>query len=237
MTEEKRKPGRPKKNPEAVAEKSVNVGPTTEELISIIQSLNAEVQALKAGAAQAVPSNTSNSDINELLLKLANRRADEEVVIVHNFEAPVGCTTHIELNGLNIDFRGAGEQRILNWQQFEECVSKYRGWFDKRIILLGSDYSELATKYGVPCVENGYKPLDHTKLITLYTLTVNELEEYINSLKEEDREIVYSFWVGKCYDKEPGFYDRAKVEMLNRISDNRMENLIAYMNGDYLREK
>lgn len=241
MTEEKRKPGRPKKNPEATVEKKPEVastnGPTYEELLNIIQQMNNEIQTLKAGNNAPQQQASGNDTMAEVLSKLVNRRADEEVVLVHNFENVGGLTTHLELTGLTVDFYNAGEQRLLNWQQFEECVSKYRKLFNRRIILLGEDYAELAGKYNIPCVESGYKPLNHNTLTTLHTLSVNDLENYITSLNEEDREIVYSFWVGKCYTKEPGFYDRQKVEMLNRISDNRMENLIAYMNGDYLREK
>lgn len=241
MTEEKRKPGRPKKNPEATVEKKPEVastnGPTYEELLNIIQQMNNEIQTLKAGSNAPQQQASGNEAMTEVLSKLVNRRADEEVVLVHNFENLGGLSTHLELTGLVIDFYYAGEQRLLNWQQFEECVSKYRRLFRERYLLLGQDHADLAAKYGIPCVEGGKKTLDHNTLLDLYKLPVNELEAYINSLNDEDKEIVFTFWVGKCYTKEPGFYDRQKVEMLNRISDNRMENLIAYMNGDYLREK
>lgn len=227
-----------KKAEAPVVEEKVNAapaGPSTEDLIAIIQGLSREIEELKKGRdTTPAPAATGLEDI---LAKLSDRKSDREVTIVHNFQNHSGLVTPIRLSNLSIDFVGVGEQRILSWQQFEECVSKYRRLFERRILLLAAEHTDIAEKYNIPCVDTEFKVLTNKDLSNLHKLSLKALEDYINSLRPEDKETVYSYWMGKCYTKEAGYYDRAKVELLNRLSGDRMENMLAYMNGDYLREE
>lgn len=229
-----------KKAEAPVVEEKVNAapaGPSTEDLIAIIQGLSREIEELKKGKDSTPAPTASTVGLEDILAKLSDRKSDREVTIVHNFQNFSGLVTPIRLSNLSIDFAGVGEQRILSWQQFEECVSKYRKLFDKRIILLAAEHADIAEKYNITCVDEGFKVLTNKDLSNLNKLSLNALEEYVNSLRPEDKETVYSYWLGKCYTKEAGYYDRAKVELLNRLSGDRMENMLAYMNGDYLREE
>ena len=146
-----------------------------------------------------------------------------------------GLCTAINLTGLNIEFRTLGEQRVLSWQQFEECVSKYRRFFDLEIILLGDEYAELAQRYSVSCVKRGNNHVfTRDELAKLPNMDIRELEDFFNSLTVQDREFVCSYWLGKCYEKKEGFYDRYKVELLNRLSNSHVfDNLLTLMNGDF----
>ena len=176
---------------------------------------------------------TSKTD--RLLEYLTSKKSDREVEIIHNRELIGGLTTHIELTGLTIDFRRLGEARILSWQQFEECVSKYRKWFEKEIILLGADYRELGEVYSVPCQKrtNG-KMLTRNDLAIMGDMNVHQLEDFYMSLTPEDQHFVCSYWLGKSYEKAPKFYDRYKIEALNRLSNGVFDNVLKLMNGDYL---
>lgn len=185
--------------------------------------------------------NHSNNDsitpnrYDRLIDYMTNKKSDREVEIVHNRELIGGLTTHIELTGLTIDFRRLGEARTLSWQQFEECVSKYRKWFEKEIILLGAGNEELAETYAVPCQKRpGKRTITRTDLMRLGDLDVKQLEEYYNSLTAEDQHFIVSYWLGQCYSRTPKFYDRYKMETLNRLSnDGAFDNILTLMNGDY----
>ena len=172
---------------------------------------------------------------DRLIDYMTNKKSDREVEIVHNRELIGGLTTHIELTGLTIDFRRLGEARTLSWQQFEECVSKYRKWFEKEIILLGAGNEELAETYAVPCQKRpGKRTITRTDLMRLGDLDVKQLEEYYNSLTAEDQHFIVSYWLGQCYSRTPKFYDRYKMETLNRLSnDGAFDNILTLMNGDY----
>ena len=186
----------------------------------------------------AQPTTQPMSKSDYYLEILANRKSDREVTIVHNREMIGGLSTHIVLTGLTIDFHTLGEERVLSWQQFEECVSKYRKFFEKEIILLASDYEDVAKRYSVPCVKRGNNNvLSRDNLREMGYMDVHKLEKFYLSLTEEDKAFMCSYWLGKCYEKDPNFYDRYKIETLNRLSDAHIfDNLLVGMNNDFLRE-
>lgn len=223
--------------------------PSTEDLLKIIAGLQEQVEKLSSKVnedEEKVVNQVVNPVVNtvkdessartdKLLEILANRKQDKEVVIVHNREIIGGGSTAIKLTGLVINFHKLGEERVLNWQQFEECVSKYRRFFDKEIILLSSDYQEIAERYSIPCVQRGSnKRFTRDELTKINTLDVHALEDYYNSLTKQDKDFLCSYWLGKCYEKAPGFYDRYKIELLNRLSNSHaFDNLLTMMNNEY----
>ena len=223
--------------------------PSTEDLLKIIAGLQEQVEKLSSKVnedEEKVVNQVVNPVVNtvkdessartdKLLEILANRKQDKEVVIVHNREIIGGGSTAIKLTGLVINFHKLGEERVLNWQQFEECVSKYRRFFDKEIILLSSDYQEIAERYSIPCVQRGSnKRFTRDELTKINTLDVHALEDYYNSLTKQDKDFLCSYWLGKCYEKAPGFYDRYKIELLNRLSySHAFDNLLTMMNNEY----
>ena len=185
---------------------------------------------------EEVQDNTSNTT-ERLLEILGNRKSDKEIVIVHNRELLGGLSTAIQLTGLTINFHTLGEQRVLSWQQFEECVSKYRKWFDKEIILLAPEFSDVAERYNVSCLKReGHAVVTKGDLVNIYKKSERELEDYMNSLTEADRDFICSYWLGKCYENDAKYRVRSKVELLNRISNKGVfDNLLAQMNFDSIR--
>ena len=183
-----------------------------------------------------VQDNTSNTT-ERLLEILGNRKSDKEIVIVHNRELLGGLSTAIQLTGLTINFHTLGEQRVLSWQQFEECVSKYRKWFDKEIILLAPEFADVAERYNVSCLKReGHAVVTKGDLINIYKKSERELEDYMNSLTEADKDFICSYWLGKCYENDAKYRVRSKVELLNRISNKGVfDNLLAQMNFDSIR--
>jgi len=206
-------------------------GPSYAELASLVEKLAYEVQSLKAGK-DINQTHSNNDDLTSILSALTNRKSDREVSIVHNCELNSGLTTHIELSNTTIDFSHVGETRLLSWQQFEECASKYRSFFDRNIILIGSDYAEVADHYNLPCVKGKTHALTQKDMATISKITIPELEKFIDSLSEEDKDTVFSYWLGKCYTREDGFYDRHKMDTLNRLSNGMFDNILLVMNGD-----
>lgn len=234
-----------------VKETTVTAVPSTEDLLKIIAGLQEQLSSLTSKVnEQGVESANKETNVvvqnmtmkdesqdrtDKLLEILANRKQDKEVVIVHNREIVGGGSTAIKLTGLVINFHRLGEERVLNWQQFEECVSKYRRFFDKEIILLSSDYQEIAERYSIPCVKRGTnRSFTRSELEKINTLDTHALEDYYNSLTKQDKDFLCSYWLGKCYEKAPGFYDRYKIELLNRLSNSHaFDNLLTLMNNEY----
>lgn len=216
-------------------------GPSYDELMDMVRSLANEVATLKNSApSQAAP--VADPTTTKILEMLSGRKSDREVVLVHNREMMGGLTTHLVLPNLTIDFSKMGEERILTWQQFEQCVSRYRSFFERGILLLGEDEKDLAERYSVPCVENSKTGISRKQLDRLGDMSVRELEDFFNSLSENDKAFLCSYWMGKCYTREPKFYDRSKIEALNRLAGLDKDNngvfdvVLALMNNDFRRQ-
>lgn len=186
-----------------------------------------------------VPMSNTNDTSTKLLEYLTNKKSDKEVVLVHGQELGQGLSTAIKLTGMEINFHSMGEERVLSWQQFEECVSKYKSWFNRRIIMLSYEDRELAERYQIPYVgQDGKMTLTKDILKKLPTYTVPQLEDLFKALNKEDQNTLCSYWIGKCYENTPGFYDRYKVDCLHRISGcGAFENVIVNMNYDFKREQ
>lgn len=185
--------------------------------------------------------NNSNtpSETTQLLNYLANKKSDKEVTIVHNMELSGGLSTAIQLTGLAIDFHTMGEQRVLSFQQFEECVSKYLSWFNKKIILLSYEDRELAERYNIPYVGQGnYLALNREMLTKVGKMTVEQLQEFYLKLCPEDQDSLCYYWIGKCYERAPDFYNRYKIECLNRLSNKgAFDNILVNMNNDFMKDR
>lgn len=214
---------------------------TLTETVNGLKTENAELKeklareeaTVREGVAvlQPVQDSTSTS-LDRLAEVLGSRKSDKEVVIVHNMQLTGGLATSIKLTGATIDFHTLGEERVLSWQQFEECVSKYRKWFDKQIILLGPGNEELAERYNVPCVKRqGKAVVTMNDLQTIHRKSERELEDYMDTLTEQDQDHVCAYWLGMCYQKDERYMVRSKIELLNRITGKGyFNNILVDMN-------
>lgn len=164
---------------------------------------------------------------------MATRKSDKEVTIVHNREILGGAKTCIKLDNVTIEFSKLGETRTLSWHQFEQLVSKYRGFFNRQIILVADKDRSVAEEYVLPCVQrpDGIA-LTRNDLDKLPYMDINQLSNLYNSLTSKDKEFMLSYWLGQCYTRTPGYYERYKIEALNTLSGNGMfDALLAFMNG------
>lgn len=228
--------------PEQVEAPKISTEPNVEQLMSIISTLSKELETLKQQVSQTsntqniTPITHVNNDMtvtNQLLSALMNRKSDKEITVVHNRQCFGGLSTHIELTGVTIDFHDMGERRAISWQQFEECVSKYKGFFLREIILLDDEHRDLAEQYGVPCIKRDGKNTITTKdLNNMSKWSVEKLASYIKSLSKNDQDFVFSYWLGKCYQNEKNYCERYKIETLNSLSDKHVfDNFLVLMNG------
>lgn len=167
---------------------------------------------------------------------LATRKSDKEVTIVHNREIVGGGTTHLALSNMTIDFTHFGETRTISMLQFEELTSRYRGFFNREIILVADKDRAVAEEYGVPCVQRkDGAVLGRADFERLGTMSIEALTNLYNSLTSNDKKFMLNYWLGQCYNRTPGFYDRYKIESLNALSKTGVfDTLIAFMNGEVL---
>lgn len=148
---------------------------------------------------------------------------EKEITIVHTIQHNNGLTTFMKVGDLEIVMRNMGEKRTLTRQQFETVVGTYKHFFDMGFIALDSSEIELADAYGINC----YNPNDKTQF-TAATLkglgkaSLDKVEEIYNGLSETSKKNFLNYWLNKVYEKEEGFYDKAKMSQLDRLAQTNI---------------
>ena len=206
-----------------------------------MQQLQEKINSLESALEEKdkIISQTSNNTTEKLLETFINSKSNREITIVHNEEMFNGLCTAIDLSNLHIEFTRLGEQRVLSWQQFEEMVSKYRGFINRGLVKITPKDIDLCEKYQIQCYEpESDYTLTAALLNRLPDMDERELETTYNKLSSENQKILLNYWLGKCYareeDRDARFYNRYKIDILNRLSNSYLfDNIIADMNNAY----
>lgn len=234
------------------ANEDKNSEDTTELLLQMISDMRKELEILKASkgeeeennevtAPSTIEDNATEKALVGILQTMADNKSNKEITIVHAQEMAPGLSTTIALSNLTIAFRHLGEQRVLTWQQFEEFVSKYPNFIKRGIVLLDEAHSDLCEKYQMKCyIPKSETTLTPQLLTKLGTLSISDLEKTFLKLSSENQKVLMSYWLGKCYEqeKDKNFYDRYKIELLNRLSNSyAFGNVLAEMNMDDVKKR
>lgn len=198
---------------------------STQDLLAIIAQLKGEIENLKS------TNNTPVSNPSEDLIRsLAENKTNREVVIVHNRQMMgKNLSTLIKLDNYRTKLRDLGEERVLTYQQFEQFISKYPAYIEKDIVLLHPKHQDLAEKFHMRCYDKGSEEyLTQTLLRELSYASVARIEEIYLSLNQESRNSLLSFWLGKCYEKDKNFYDRYKLDLLKRLSESKIFDVMIH---------
>lgn len=215
-------------------------------LLALVQQMQEEIATLKQREVQPAVIESRVDSIKEdattkLLEALVNNKSNREVTVVHNEEMFNGLCTAIELSNLSIKFTRLGEQRVLSWQQFEELVSKYRGFIDRGLVKVTPKDADLCEKYHIQCFETGADYTITAEILNkLPDMSDEELKKVYKGLSEDNQKILLNYWLGKCYareeDRDERFYNRYKIDLLNSLSGSYLfDNIIADMNSAYVR--
>lgn len=199
---------------------------STQDLLAIIAQLKNEVESLKSANNNTSTTNTSE----DLIRSLAENKTNREVIIVHNRQMMgKNLSTLIKLDNYRTKLRDLGEERVLTYQQFEQFISKYPAYIEKDIILLHPKHQDLAEKFHMRCYnKNSNEYLTQATLNELAHASVARIEEIYLSLNEESRNSLLSFWLGKCYEKDKNFYDRYKLDLLKRLSESKIFDVMIH---------
>ena len=198
---------------------------STQDLLAIIAQLKGEIESLKS------VNNTPVSNPSEDLIRsLAENKTNKEVIIVHNRQMMgKNLSTLIKLDNYRTKLRDLGEERVLTYQQFEQFISKYPAYIEKDIVLLHPKHYDLAEKFHMRCYNKGSQEyLTQATLKELAHASVARIEEIYLSLNQESRNSLLSFWLGKCYEKDKNFYDRYKLDLLKRLSESKIFDVMIH---------
>lgn len=166
---------------------------------------------------------------------MMNPRSGDDVKIIHLVERAPGLKTHIKLSNLVINMTSFGEERTLTLSQFEELVGMYRSWFEQGIIAPGAGLENLASRYGLKTVSDYNISKDF--IARLGSMSIYDLEEFFVKLGDGHKQFILEYWQRKVIAKDPAFKDIHKIEMLNRVSNGGLRNVILDLETEKERER
>lgn len=193
---------------------------TKAELQAELESALAELKALK----ESKPETPVTPVVTQVI-----KTPKSEVTLVYLSDSP----GYLEVGDLHIHASVYGEEFGLSRQQFDALVGKYRSWFKAGILAVSPDDVEVAAAKRIRTSAE-YK-LSLNILERLGTMSLSELEKVWNSLDcDEHKRSVVTFYKRKFIEgDEPGYRDRARVDLLDRLTDGGFKREREELFGSY----
>lgn len=211
-----------KKDTKEVTTSQVKNSVETEVLQQELTALKAQNEMLMKMFMELKTANASTSEATQSSYR---NTLNDTVTLVHLMERASGLTTHIALTNLTIDFVKFGEERTLDRRQAEELAGKYRGYFEKGIMAFGADGEDFARNFGLKSIKD-YTYYSKDFVNNLGSLSLVELENLYNKVSIGHKDLIIQYFKRKIVEGDPAFKNIHKVEMLNRISDGAMSNVL-----------
>ena len=181
-------------------------GPTKAEL----QAEIAQLKALLAEQSKGQQSSTTPVVAPNVTFSIPST----DVTVVY-------CSTSLgyaSISNMDLHFNRFGEEFILTRTQFDELVGKYREWFDRGILAVSYKNLDIAAAKGLKTDKDFGLTAD--KLAKIGKLSVSELEElWNNTTVPSHRQSIVSFYKDKFISGDPDFVNRAKVDLMNRLTN------------------
>ena len=210
-----------------VTTNSTNTAPSADQSAEIA-ALKAQIEMLtKLMTAGVGGQTTSATPTNSL---------SEEVRVVHLRECIPGTTTHIHLSNRDLDFSSFGATLTLDRRQAEELAGgSAKKFFDYGVIAFGEGNEDLANMLGVKSVKD-YEFMGSDFVKRLGSMNVYELEDIYSKLCDGLRGFIIEYFKRKIVEGNPAFNDIHKIEVLNRLSDGAMSDVILDRQRDTVNE-
>lgn len=110
-----------------------------------------------------------------------------------------------------------GEEFTLSKSQFDEVAGKYRRWFEKGILAVSYKNMDVAIAKGLPTDVD--LALTKEKLNAVGRMSTSEIEDLWNSITLNQKHCLAAHVKRKIIDGDPDYTDRAKVDLLNRLTN------------------
>lgn len=213
---------------EVVAEQKVKTSEHPVDQSDEIAALKAQIEMLTkmmaAGIGAQAPAPAQSSSLLE------------EVKVVHLRECLPGTTTHIHLSNRDLDFSSFGATLTLDRRQAEELAGgPCRKFFDRGVLAFGEGGEELSRTLGVKSMKD-YTFMGSDFVQRLGEMNIYELEDIYNKLCDGLRGFIIEYFKRKIIEKDPKFNDVYKIELLNRLSNGAMSDVILDRQRDSVNE-
>lgn len=139
---------------------------------------------------------------------------------------------YAKISNMELHFNRFGEEFVMSRSQFDELVGKYRAWFDRGILAVSYKNMDVAAAKGIR-TDKEYA-LKYETLDSLGHMSVAQIEKVWNeSTAKAHKEAIVSFYKRKFMEGAPGYTDRARVDLMNRLTDGGFNRECDELSGRY----
>jgi len=104
-------------------------------------------------------------------------------------------------------------------------MSKNRKWFERLVVTLGADDSDLIEEYGLPKADKVI--LHQNQLTRLPALSLEDLKKLYEKVCDTHKQLMIRKWVTGYYENKDGNYRNLnKVNLLNDLSNGAMSHIL-----------
>lgn len=193
---------------EVKSEKEIELENQLSMMMKMVESLQNQVSSLaNNGAGNGGAQNSAPTFI------VSTPSTDVTLVYMSN---SLGV---IQTNNTILNCTRFGEEFVLPRSEFDAIVGKYRHWFDEGILAVSDKNIDVAAAKGLK-TDKEYG-MSSAILERLGSMSANELEALWEKTNiDSHRLCITTFYKRKFIEnKEPGYRDRVKIDLLNRLTD------------------
>lgn len=194
----------------AVVEEPKTDNITNEQLLQIIQGLQAKIDGYEG----------KKSD-NKII---AYSPMDAPCTVIHMVECVPTLDTTIYVNGQSYNFAKFGEQKQFPRREMQQLISKHRRLFETGRLMLGEDCEEFAESWGVPMRKHPMTVQQYNQMANLPDV---EFESLVKAMNQFEKAYLAETWVKRYERKEPGYGNITKVKIINDATDGLLETFIS----------
>ena len=148
---------------------------------------------------------------------------DRPCTVIHLRECVPGLPTTIVVRGIPYQFTNFGEKRIFRFEDIQLIVSKYRDFFERGVITLGSDCDEFKDSFGVNLMNI---PMSVSKYKKLAEMSDEEFQNIFHSLNSCQKILVAKTWVKRFMEKMPGYNNISRITFINNETNGFLNKFI-----------
>lgn len=191
-----------------------------------LESQNAELEAQIATLKAQIEAIKTNTAVNKPEVSFSVPSTD--VTIVYCSDS-LGFAS---ISNMDLHFNRYGEEFILSRSQFDELVGKYRSWFDRGVLAVSHKNIDVAAAKGLR-TDKEYG-LTFDLLNSIGKMSTSQLEKlWENNPVLEHRESIVTFVKRKFIEGDPAYKDRAKIDLLNRLTNGGFNREQDELSGRY----
>lgn len=197
-----------------VVENNTTPGVDVTDLLKIIDSLKKELDDVKK----------QNMVPQVIVQETRIPTRDDEITIVNTQFGDISY----KFSTWSFRMSKYGQKHTISRRQFQELYNNKQHWFERNKLALDSKHMEYAEEIGCPIFDPSKKGVINPKDFPRFAeMTESEIEKYYGELSKDMQKSFASYFMSKCYEKDPDFYTVGKMNVMNRLTGGRLfDNLI-----------